>query len=120
MDRVFRSGTYPTIGKTFKVEKYGAEAVKDVRAKGPPRWRDSPNPIISQDSTPPFRKVPDSQIYVVSCGFIWKKPWFLRVFLHTGDGRIQPGAVVGIYENDETAKTVTELFTKAVELGIPL
>ena len=30
---------------------------------------------------------------------------------------IQPGAVVGIYENDEAAKTVTELFTKAVELG---
>ena len=32
-------------------------------------------------------------------------------------GMIQPGAVVGIYENDEAAKTVTELFTKAVELG---
>jgi len=51
--------------------------------------------------------------------FIWfhrKKPWFLRVFPYW-DGRIQPGAVVGIYENDEAAKTVTELFTKAVELG---
>jgi hypothetical protein len=61
----------------------------------------------------PFRKVPDI------CGFIWfhwKKPWFLRVFPYW-DGRIQPGAVVGIYENDEAAKTVTELFTKAVELG---
>lgn len=49
------SGTYLTIGKGFKVEKYGAEALRDVRAKG---------------------------------------------------------SVVGIYENDEAAKTVTEIFSK--------
>ena len=29
-----RSGTYPTIGTGFKVEKYGSEAVRDVGATG--------------------------------------------------------------------------------------
>lgn len=53
-----RSGTYPTIGKTFKVEKYGAEAVRDVGGKGAgPRSAQvegftKHDPIISQDSTP--------------------------------------------------------------------
>ena len=40
-------------------------------------------------------------------------PWFLRLF-SIGNG-FSPGSVVGIYENDEAAKTVTEIFSKAVE-----
>ena len=70
-----RSGTYPTIGQGFKVEKYGAEAVRDVGGKGAPKWRDSPSMIPSYPKIQqPFRKVPDKK--VVSYGFTGKSHGF--------------------------------------------